>query len=107
LENSGHPTLPDSSLFGPPSEFCLFGAFKVLYKKEKKMEKMKVETLKMYRAMSAFYKATVIQVVRWSSNTAASQLNLNECVAPLTVNPQDVLERITRPECTLEALSIS
>jgi hypothetical protein len=78
---------------------CVFGVFKVLYEKEKKVKKMKGETLKIYRVMSAFYKATVIRLVRWSLNMAGFRLNPNDLLVPSTVNPQDVLEKIARPEC--------
>jgi hypothetical protein len=65
---------------------------------------MKGETLKMYRVMGIFHKANVIQLIRWSFNRPGFRLNPNDLLAPLTVNPQDVLEQITRPECTLDEL---
>jgi hypothetical protein len=49
-------------------------------------------------------KVTVIKLVRWSFNNAGFRLNLNHFLAPLSVNPHDVLEQIARLECTLDQL---
>jgi hypothetical protein len=45
-------------------DFCVFNVFKMLYKREAKTHKMKGEMLKIYRAILAFYKATIIPMVK-------------------------------------------
>jgi hypothetical protein len=85
-------------------DLCVFGLFKILYKKEKKVKGMKGETLKVYRAITAFYKATIIPMVRWSFLRAGFQLNPDKLFDPLTVNPDVVMTRIAAPEMTIEEL---
>jgi hypothetical protein len=63
---------------------------------------MKGEALKIYRAMLAFYKATIIPMVRWSFVPAGFRLNPKNLLAPLTVTPADVFARIAMPEIGLE-----
>jgi hypothetical protein len=83
---------------------CVFGILKILYKKENKVKGMKGETLKMYRAITAFYKATIIPMVRWSFIRAGFFLNPDDLFGPLTVNPARVIDRIALPEIALEHL---
>jgi hypothetical protein len=63
---------------------------------------MKGEMLKIYRAILAFYKATIIPMVRWSFVRAGFRLNPENLYAPLTMTPADVLARIAKPEVGLE-----
>jgi hypothetical protein len=65
---------------------------------------MKGETLKIYRALLAFYKATIIPLVRWSFVRGGLHLNPQDLFAPLTVTTDEVLDRITSPEMRLEDL---
>jgi hypothetical protein len=53
--------LPHSSRFSQPLDLYMFGLFKTLYKKSKKL---KEETLKIYRALHASYKTRIIPMVR-------------------------------------------
>jgi hypothetical protein len=46
------------------------------------MQKLKEETLKIYRAILAFYKATVIPIVRWSFLRTIFRLNPKNLLAP-------------------------
>jgi hypothetical protein len=91
-----------SSHVSQPLDLCVFGIFKMLYKRESKTHELKGETLKIYRAILAFYKATIIPMVRWSFIRAGFRLNPKNLLAPLTVTPADVLARIAMPEVTLE-----
>jgi hypothetical protein len=91
-----------SSHVSQPLDLCVFNVFKMLYKREAKARKMKGETLKIYRAILAFYKATIISMVRWSFVRAGFRLNPKNLLAPLTVTPVDVLARIAMPEVGLE-----
>jgi hypothetical protein len=77
---------------------------KIRYKKEQKPKQVRGETLKIYRALLAFYTATIIPMVRWSFDRAAFRLNPNDLLGPLTVNPIEVLNRIGVPEMSLEQL---
>jgi hypothetical protein len=63
---------------------------------------MKGETLKIFRAILAFYKATIIPVMKWSFVWAEFRLNPKNLFAPLTVTPADVLARIAIPQIGLE-----
>jgi hypothetical protein len=96
--------VPHSSHLSQPLDLCVFGLFKILYKKEAKPKGMKGETSKIYRALLAFYKATIIPMVRWSFRRAGFNLNSTQLLGPLTVNPAEVLERIAVPEMALQEL---
>jgi hypothetical protein len=47
-------------------DVCVFGIFKIFYKKENKVKELKGETLKIYGAIAALYKFTIVQMVRGS-----------------------------------------
>jgi 4-hydroxybenzoate polyprenyltransferase len=53
-----------SSHVSQPLDLSVFGVFKMLCKREAKTHKMKGEALKIYLAILAFYKATIIPMVR-------------------------------------------
>jgi hypothetical protein len=55
-----------SSHLAQPLDLCVFGLFKIFYRKETQSKGMKGETRKIYRALPAFYKSTIISMVRWS-----------------------------------------
>jgi hypothetical protein len=55
----------------------VFGIFKALYKTESKVKGLKGETLKIYRALAAFHKSTIIPMVRWSFVRAGFRRNPN------------------------------
>jgi hypothetical protein len=74
----------------------------MLPKREVKAHKMKRETFKIYRAILAFDKTTIIPMVRWSFVRAGFRLNPKNLLAPLTVTPAGVLTRIAMPEIGLE-----
>jgi hypothetical protein len=80
----------------------VFGILQILDKTENKVKEMKGETLKMYRAIAAFYKATIIPMVRWSFIRAGLFLKLDDLFGPLTVNPAAVIDRIALPEIAIE-----
>jgi hypothetical protein len=69
-----------------------------------KAQKFKVEILKIYRALYAFYKTTIIPLVRWSFIRARFRLNSANLIVPLTINRTEVLTRISVPEMSLEQL---
>jgi hypothetical protein len=63
---------------------------------------MKGQTLKISRARTAFYKATIIPMVSWRFIRAGFRLNSDNVFGPLSVNPETVIGRIAVPEITLE-----
>jgi hypothetical protein len=78
-----------------------------LHKKENTLKGMKGEALEIYRAIEVFYKATIILMVRWSLIRARFSLNCDNLFAPLTVNPEIVIERIAIHEIPIEELVTS
>jgi hypothetical protein len=54
-----------SSHLSQPRDLCTFGLLKRFEKNEQK-QKLEGETLKIYRALHAFYKVAIIPMVRWS-----------------------------------------
>jgi hypothetical protein len=86
---------------------CVFSLFKILYKKDEKMHKLKGEMLKIYRAVLAFYKARIIPTVRWSFLRAGFHLNPENLLAPLTMTRTEVLERMVVLELSLEEFVFS
>jgi hypothetical protein len=66
------------------------------------MKRMKGETLKMYRVITAFSKATIVPNGQWSFVHAGLRLNPDNLFASLTVNPEIVFERIAIPEIPIE-----
>jgi hypothetical protein len=52
--------------------------------------------------MLAFYKSTIIPMVRWSLIRAGSRFNPKNLLAPLTVTPANALDRIAMPEVGFE-----
>jgi hypothetical protein len=81
---------------------CVFGVFKILYKREDKVKGLKGETLKIYRALAAFYKSTIIPTVRWSFLPAGFQLRPDNLFAPVTLHPEIFIKRISLPEISLQ-----
>jgi hypothetical protein len=81
---------------------CVFGISKVLYKWENKVKRLKGETLKIYRALEAFYKSTILLMVRWGFVGAWFHLNPGNLSAPVTLRPEIVTERISLPEISLQ-----
>jgi hypothetical protein len=81
---------------------CDVSVFMMLYKREAKTHKMKGETLKIYRTILKFDKATSIPIMRWSFVRAGFRLNPTNLLAPLTVTPADLLARIAVLEIGLE-----
>jgi hypothetical protein len=45
-------------------DLCIFGLFKIFDRKERQSKGMKGETRKIYRALLAFYKSTIVPMVR-------------------------------------------
>jgi hypothetical protein len=56
------------------------------------------ETRRIYRAWLAFYKSTIIPMVRWSFERPGLHLNSDNLLSPLTVDPTPVLDRLDVPE---------
>jgi hypothetical protein len=52
---------------------------------------IKGEALKIYGAIGAFHKATVVQMVKWSFSRAEFRLDPTDLVAHSTMNPHDAL----------------
>jgi hypothetical protein len=55
--------VPHSLHIAQPLDLCVFSLFKTIYYKKNKSKSMKGEIWKMYRALIAFYKATIISIV--------------------------------------------
>jgi hypothetical protein len=55
---------------------------------------MKGETRKIYRALLAFYKSTIIPMVWWSFERDGFRLNSENLLRPLTIDPTPVLDRL-------------
>jgi hypothetical protein len=87
-----------SSPLAQPLDLCVFGLFQIFYRKERQSKGMKGETRKIYRALLAFYKSTIIPMVRWSFERAGFRLNSDNLLSPLTVDPTRVLDRLDVPE---------
>jgi hypothetical protein len=87
-----------SSHLAQPLDLCVFGLFKIFYHREGQSKEMKGEIRKIYRASLAFYKSTIIPMVRWSFEPAGLRLNSDNLLSPLTVDPTPVLDRIDVPE---------
>jgi hypothetical protein len=71
------------------------------------MQKLKGKTLKIYRAMLAFYKATIIPMVRWSFLRAGFRFKADNLLVPLTVTQTEIREPIVVPELSLEEFVFS
>jgi hypothetical protein len=91
--------VPHSSHISQPLDFCVFGTFKILYKKEKQT---KGETGKTYRTLLSFYKSTTIPMIRWSFVGAGFFLKPENLLGPVGVNGTKVLERIELPELPVD-----
>jgi hypothetical protein len=87
-----------SAHLAQPLNLCVFGLFKIFDRKERQSQGMKGETRKIYRAFLAFYKNTIIPMVRWSFERAGFCLNSDNLLSPLTVDPTPVLDRLDVPE---------
>jgi hypothetical protein len=74
----------------------------MIYSKERQSKGMKGETKKMYRVLVAFYKATIIPMVRWSFERAGFLLDLNDIRNPVQIEPSRVLGRFAVPELELD-----
>jgi hypothetical protein len=94
--------VPHSSHLTQPLDLCVFGLFKIIYRKEKQSKGMKGETRKIYRALLAFYKSTIIPMIRWSFERAGLHLNPDDLMGPLTINPGPVLQRLEVPELSFD-----
>jgi hypothetical protein len=93
-----------SSHIRRPLDMCVFGLLKMLDKKEQKSKGLRGGTLKIYRVILASYTAPIIPMVRWTFLRAGFHLNQMDIFAPLTVTPNEVLNRIAMPEIGLEKL---
>jgi hypothetical protein len=89
-----------SSHLTQPLDLCVFGILKVLYKKGNKVKELKGETLKIYRALAAFHKSTIIPMVSWHLLRAGFRLNPRDLLVSLT--PAEVLYPILVSELPLE-----
>jgi hypothetical protein len=87
-----------SSHLAQPLDLCVFGLFKLFDRKERQSKGMKRETQKIYRVLLAFYKSTIIPMVRWNFERAGFRLNSDNLLSPLAVDPTPVLDRLDVPE---------
>jgi hypothetical protein len=94
--------VPHSSHISQPLDLCVFGIFKIVYKKEKQTKAMKGETRKIYRALLSFYKSTIVPMIRWSFVHAGFFLTPDNCLGPVGVNGTRSLERIEVPELPVD-----
>jgi hypothetical protein len=83
-------------------DFCVFGIFKVLYKRENKVKELKGETVQIYCALAAFYKSAIIPMVRWGVVRAGFRLNPDNPFAPVSLHPEIAMERISLHEISLQ-----
>jgi hypothetical protein len=70
--------------------------------RKRKQRERKGEILKIDCLITAFYKATLITWVRWSSHLPRLGLNPDDRFGPLPVNSEIVLSRIVLSEIILE-----
>jgi hypothetical protein len=94
--------VPHSSHVAQPLDLCVFGLFKIIHRREKNSKGMKGETRKIYRALLAFYKSTIIPMIRWSFERAGFCLNATNLLGPLTIDPRPVLGRLEVPELSFD-----
>jgi hypothetical protein len=87
-----------SSHLAQPLDLCIFGLFEIFCRKERQNKGMKGETRKIYRVLQAFYKSTIIPMVRWSFELAGFHSNSDHLLSLLTVDPTSVLDRLDVPE---------
>jgi hypothetical protein len=87
-----------SSHLAQPLDLRVFGLFKIFYRKEKQSKGVKGEARKTYRALLAFYKSTIIPMVRWSFERAGFRLDSDNLLSPLTVDPTAAFDRLDVPE---------
>jgi hypothetical protein len=87
-----------SSHLAQPLDLFVFGSFKIFYREERQSKGMKRENRKIYRALLAFYKSTIIPMARWSFKRAGFRLNSDNLLSPLTVDPTPVLDQLDMPE---------
>jgi hypothetical protein len=85
-----------------PLDLCVLGLFKIFYRKKRQSKGMKGKTRKIYRVLLAFYKNTIIPMVRWSFERAGFRLNSDNLLSPLIVDPTPVLDRLDVPELLLD-----
>jgi hypothetical protein len=95
-----------SSHIRQPLDLCVFPC-SISSIREHKAHKLKGETLKIYRAILALYKATIIPMVRWSFLRAGFRLNPKNLLVALAVTRTEVGERIVVPELSLEEFIFS
>jgi hypothetical protein len=86
--------VPHSPHVAQPLHFYVSGMLKTIYSKGRQSKAMKRETWKMYRALLAFYKATIILMVAWSFERAGFLLDLENIRNPVQIAPSRVLDRI-------------
>jgi hypothetical protein len=87
-----------SSHLAQPLDSCVFGLFKILYKKERQSKGMKGETRKFYRPLLAFYKSIIILMVHCNFERARFPLNASNLLGAMTVDSTPGFERIDVPE---------
>jgi hypothetical protein len=63
---------------------------------------MKRETKKMYHTVLAFYKTTIIPMIRWSFEWAEFLIDRGDIRNPVQIEPSRVLTRIAVPDVELD-----
>jgi hypothetical protein len=94
--------VPHSSHIAQRLDLCVFGLFKTIYYKKRKSKAMKGEAKKMYCALLAFYKATIIAMVRWSFERAGFLLDLEKIRFLVRIVPSKILDRIGVPDFEID-----
>jgi hypothetical protein len=91
-----------SSHIAQPLDFCLFGMFKLTYKKEKQTQQFTGETKKLYKALLAFYKSTILPIVRHSFARAGILLHLGDMMGAVHIDSKVVLDRLVTPQIPVD-----
>jgi hypothetical protein len=91
-----------SSHLAQPLDSCVFGLFKIFCRKGRQSKGMKGETRKIYRALLAFYKSTIIPMVRWSFERAGFRLSSDCLLSLLSVDPTPCFDRFDVPKLSFD-----
>jgi hypothetical protein len=68
---------------------------------------MKGEMRNIYRELLAFYKNTIILMVRWNFERAGFRLTSDNRLSPVTFDPTPVLDRLDVPELPFDDAFVS
>jgi hypothetical protein len=83
----------DSSHIAQPLDSCVFGLFETIDYTKRKSKALKGETMKIYRALLVFDKATIIPMVLWSFERSGFLLDLENIRNPVQIVLSRALDR--------------